>query len=435
VHRLRCRLNRHLCRPTLWVVSLVAAVVALSGCGSSGASATPHATLTIANFDPFSGPNADYGYLQQAGCVAAIHLINANGGADGHKLNCLIVDSRGDPADAVPAAQKMLATTSNLVAIVDQDSGLLTATVPLFDAQHIPDMTLGGDIPFDHNHYQYLWRTIPGDDVAGDALAAYVALRTPYRSVAAMFGNDQAAQGNVPGLMNGAKNLGLKIALNQSLALDQTSYETEIQKLKSSNAQVLASETDPQTAGVFLSELKQAGLNIHGALTSGTMLPNWDRAATAAIGASAFKQNFVRVMLYAPSSGPAYQTWVQALNAVAGQVRDASKDAQQYYSQAPYDNVNEIALAVQASHSSDPSVINQWIPKIVSGTTIVHTFAEGKSALLAGKTIDYVGVTGQVHFDKYHNSQGVWAAQQPLTQRPLAILTPIDIQRAVGTAH
>ena len=28
----------------------------------------------------------------------------------GHKLTCTIVDSRGDPADAVPAAQQMLAT-------------------------------------------------------------------------------------------------------------------------------------------------------------------------------------------------------------------------------------------------------------------------------------------------------------------------------------
>jgi ABC-type branched-subunit amino acid transport system substrate-binding protein len=436
VHRRFRHLTSRRRPPAIWTAPLLiaAAAIALSGCGGSSAGATPHATLTIANFDPFSGPNASYGYLEQAGCVAATHLINATGGADGHKLNCLIVDSRGDPADAVPAAQKMLATTSNLVAIIDQDSGLLTATVPLFDANHIPDMTLGGDIPFDHNHYQYLWRTIPGDDVAGDALAAYVGLKTPYRSIAAMFGNDQAAQGNVPGLLNGAKHLGLKIVLNQSLALDQTSYATEIQRLKSANPQVLASETDPQTAGVLLGELKQAGVGIPGILTSGTLLPNWDRAATAAIGAPAFMHNFVRVMLWAPFSGPAYQTWVQALNAIAGQVRDANKDTQQYYSEGPYDNVNEIALAIQASHSSNPSVVNQWIPKIVSGSTVVHTFAEGKAALQAGKTIDYVGVTGQVHFDKYHNSQGVWAAQQPLTGKPLSILSATDIQRAVGTA-
>jgi branched-chain amino acid transport system substrate-binding protein len=408
------------------------AAVALSACGGSSSAARSRSTLTIANFDTFSGPNSAYGYLEQAGCDAALHYINADGGVDGHKLTCQIVDSRGDPADAVPAAQKMLATTSNLVAIVDQDSGLLTATVPLFDAAHIPDMTLGGDIPFDHNHYKYLWRTIPGDDVAGDALAAYIALKTPYRKVAAMFGNDQAAQGNVPGLLNGANNLGLKIVIKEPLALDSTSYESEILRLKSAKPQILTSETDPQTAGVFLGELKQAGVTIPGVLTSGTLLPNWDSAAKAAIGAAAFKQNFVRVMLYTPSSGPAYQTWIRGLHAIEGQVLDANQDGQQYYSEAPYDNVNEVALAIQASHSTSPVTVNQWIPKITEGSTIVHTFAEGKAALLAGKSIDYVGVTGQVHFDQYHNSAGVWAAQQPLTNKVISILSASDVQRAEG---
>ncbi|HWF74844.1 MAG TPA: ABC transporter substrate-binding protein [Solirubrobacteraceae bacterium] len=413
-------------------VAVLAVALALSACGSNSSGAKAGATLTIADFSPFSGANSDYGYLEQTGCEAALHFINAGGGAGGHKLSCLIVDSRGDPADAVPAAQKMLATTSNLVAVVDQNSGLLTATVPLFDSSHIPDLSLGGDIPFDHNHYQYFWRTIPGDDIAGDALAAYVALKTPYRTIAAVFGNDQAAQGNVPGLLNGAKNLGLKVTINEPLAIDSTTYETEIQRLKSSNPQVFASETDPQTAGVFLGELKQAGINIPGVLTSGTLLPNWDRAAIAAIGAASFKKNFVRVMLYAPSSGPAYQTWIQGLDAIKNTVRDAGKDAQQFYSEAPYDNVNEVALAIQASHSTDPSVINNWIPKITQGTTVVHTFAEGKAALVAGKTIDYVGVTGQVHFNQYHNNAGVWAAQQPLTSKVISILSPTDVERAVG---
>ena len=416
----------------LATVAALGSLLILAGCGSAAAGASKGSTLTLANFSPFSGPNSDYGYLEQAGCEAALHFINPGGGVNGHKLTCEIVDSRGDPADAVPAAQKMLATTSNLVAVVDQNSGLLTATVPLIDQAHIPEMTLGGDIPFDHNHYPYLWRTIPGDDVAGDALAAYIALKTPDRRVAAVFGNDQAAQGNVPGLLNGAKNLGLTITTNEALALDSTSYETEIQRFKGSNPQVFASETDPQTAGVFLGELKQAGVTIPGVLTSGTLLPNWDRAAVSAIGAAAFKAHFVRVMLYAPSAGPAYVTYLQGLKAIESQVRDANQDTQQYYTEAPYDNTNEVALAIQASHSTNPVTINQWIPKITQGSTIVHTFAEGKAALAAGKTVDYVGVTGQVRFNKYHNSAGVWAAQQPLTNKVIALLSASDVAKAVG---
>src|SRR5438094_572305 len=80
----------------------------------------------------------------------------------------------------------------------------------------------GGDVQFDKNPYPYFWRTTPGDDVAGYTLAAYVKFATGFTRVAAVFGNDQAAQGNVPGLTAGARHLGLTIVANQAIALDQT---------------------------------------------------------------------------------------------------------------------------------------------------------------------------------------------------------------------
>jgi len=36
----------------------------------------------------------------------------------------------------------------------------------------------------------------------------------------------------------------------------------------------------------------------------------------------------------------------------------------------------------------------------------VHTYAEGLAALKAGKKIDYVGATGVIAFNQYHNSGG-----------------------------
>ena len=41
-------------------------------------------SLEIAAFSPFTGPNAPYGYFQYAGCVSAVHAINAAGGVMGH---------------------------------------------------------------------------------------------------------------------------------------------------------------------------------------------------------------------------------------------------------------------------------------------------------------------------------------------------------------
>ena len=72
--------------------------------GSSSTSAGGSSALEIAAFSPFTGPNAPYGYFQYTGCVSAVHAINAGGGVMGHHMTCTIVDNRGEPADAVPAA-------------------------------------------------------------------------------------------------------------------------------------------------------------------------------------------------------------------------------------------------------------------------------------------------------------------------------------------
>src|SRR6202011_4133232 len=100
-------------RLSLRVPLLVLVAVVVAACGSTTPSATPKTytgTLTFASFNPFTGPDASFGPEMAAGCITASNLINQSGGLLGHQTECIAVDTRGDPADAVPAAQKMLAT-------------------------------------------------------------------------------------------------------------------------------------------------------------------------------------------------------------------------------------------------------------------------------------------------------------------------------------
>jgi hypothetical protein len=66
-----------------------------------------------------------------------------------------------------------------------------------------------------------------------------------------------------------------------------------------------------------------------------------------------------------------------------------------------------IALAMQASHSTNPAVANAWIPKVTQagpGKTVVYSYAQGVAALKAHKSIEYVGAAGPIRFDTWHNS-------------------------------
>src|SRR6476660_326328 len=108
--------------PILIAVVATLAVVTglLSSCGNTSDGAAPKVysgTLTFASFNPFTGPDASFGPEMAAGCAPAIRTINQAGGVLGHQVQCTSVDTHGDPAEAVPAAQMMLAGTPNLVGI------------------------------------------------------------------------------------------------------------------------------------------------------------------------------------------------------------------------------------------------------------------------------------------------------------------------------
>jgi len=80
-------------------------LLALGACSSAGGGGSTSSTLVVGEFNPFTGADAAFGPEMVGGCAPAVRLINSSGGVLGHKLSCVQEDTRGDPADAVPAAQ------------------------------------------------------------------------------------------------------------------------------------------------------------------------------------------------------------------------------------------------------------------------------------------------------------------------------------------
>src|SRR2546427_6259501 len=153
---------------TRWFVgATVSLLVVLSACSGSGGGKSSTGSLVVGAFNPFSGADASFGPEMMSGCIPAANVINAGGGVLGHKFACQEVDTRGDPADAVPAANKMLATTTNLVGVLGPSSYEALATVPLIEQGKIPMFVDTGQAAFDRSPYHYFWRMTPADDVKG----------------------------------------------------------------------------------------------------------------------------------------------------------------------------------------------------------------------------------------------------------------------------
>jgi ABC-type branched-subunit amino acid transport system substrate-binding protein len=419
--------SRRSCRTRARALVAAAAVLAVSAtaaCSSAQQSgAVTHSTLTVAAFQPFTGPDASFGPEMMAGCLAAVTAVNAAGGVLGNKVACSAVDTRGDPADAVTAAAKMIATTSHLFGVLGPSSDEADSTAPLINAAKIPMFADTGEASFDHTKLPYFWRMTPADDVAGAAMALY-AKQKGYLKAAAVFGNDIGAQSVVPTLQKGYSALGGQMVLNQKIAAGQTSYQPEVEQLIAAKPQVIFTEASPQADATFLAELQQLGHLIPVIGSSATVEPQWYTAVSGAIGKSALSKYYAAEEPYAPPSGGGWEAYSKALLVTPGVTKPASQWSDDPYSMVDYDGFIVMALAANAAKSTTPSVWNSFIPAVTTaggGAVQVHSYAEGIAELKAGKKIDYVGATGLIAFNQYHNSTGAFeiAAWLPNGSNPL----------------
>lgn len=415
----------------------IATLAAACSSGTGGGGVPSHAVLTYDVAIAFTGPDAPFGPETLAGCVPAVKLINAAGGVLGHKFRCTSTNTQGDPADAVPAIDKMLATSSGVVGVLGPSSDEASAIVPILNAASIPMFPVTGQPSFDKSSYKYFWRTLPADDQLGYAMAAWGKLKG-YSKAAAFFGNSVGGQAQVPGLVSGYKRLGMLISPNLAVALDQSSYKPEIEQILAAHPQAIFTEMDPQTGATFMSELHNL-TSQHIPLVGDQVIlePSWIHAVTGAVGAATLNNNCVAIQPYAPPRGPGWSAYNSALLSSRSQVKNAPQYTADPYAMDPYDGAVIMALAMLQAHSVTPSVFNSHILDITQprpGAVIVNTFAQGKAALAAGHQIRYVGAMGPVDFNRYHNSTGGFDAVRCGINEttPVGVITAAQAAAAQG---
>jgi branched-chain amino acid transport system substrate-binding protein len=392
---------------------LVVAACGTSTPGSGGLSAQPSGDIAFGSDSSFTGPNASFGSEQVAGCYTAVSLINQNGGILGHNAKCQIIDNRNDPADGVAAATKAVATITNLEGTLGP-GGVATATEPVYQAAKITMMADTGDSAFNHTTDKYFWRVTPPDSAGGYAMAVW-ALKQNYTTAAAVFGNDTTAQTSVPTLLSGYKKGGGNMAISLSVVPDQSSYQVEAARVVAMHPQAIFTEADPQTDATFFKAFQQlnGGQMVPIIGTAPTITADWAKAVGHAIGTANLAKYYVGLQPYVAGSGPAWDVFNKALIADSAQIPQPSQWSADAYSMTDYDGINIMALAMLAAKSVVPVDYNSHIIDVTApgaGKTDVISFADGKAALAAGKTIRYNGAGGSVNFDQYHNYGGDFSA-------------------------
>ena len=407
----------------LAVAVAAAAALVLTACSSNGSgpaagSASPSAgaKLTVADVAPFSGPDAALGPTYLASCYGATSAINAAGGVLGHMLTCKSVDTRGDPADAVPAVNQMFASTPSLALVIGCTSDEAASVAPIINGHKMAMFCMTGQSEFDHTHFPYFYRLVPPDLEESYAMTV-IAKQLGYKRIALAFGNDIGSQTFIQPAIAALKKAGITLTTNQSLDLKATTFRTEAAAIVQSHPDAIMTEALGAADPTLFSEIKQlnGGKVIPIIGTSAAISPAFYKASAAAVGANELSKSFHADNLVVLSSGPAYQAFSKALLSQQGKVPGATGNFTTYLS-APggvhlYDGMNLAALAMIMSKSTNPSVYGPDIIKIgdgVPGATVCYSFAQCAPLVKAGKAVKYVGPGGPTSFDSFHDSTGIF---------------------------
>jgi branched-chain amino acid transport system substrate-binding protein len=416
-------------RKSIHLALALSGVLAAAACSSGGGSGATSGPIGLVQVGAYTGDQAFEAQFAASIDYPALEAVDSAGGILGRQVVLIQVDTRSDPADALTSMDKALATNGNIAGILGPDSTSAATLVPLLNSKQLPMMLAAGEAAYDRSSYAYLWRDVPPDPANGEAIAIW-AKRQGYTSVATVFGTDAGSQGDLPGVLTGLKAVGITLADQENLTPDQPSYRSAAQRLLAAKPQAIITESDGATAATFFGELVQLGSIVPIIGTSGTPSSSYFSPLRGAIGNANFDKYFRAVVVGNPVANPAVNAFNKAVLSVQGKLaKPVTQWENNSFSESGYDAAITLALAMDAAKSTDGSVYNSYIAKVTApgpGKQVVYTYPAGMAALAAGHQIQYVGASGPILFNSYHNSFGAQAVEEFPANAPAVVVGTIS---------
>jgi ABC-type branched-subunit amino acid transport system substrate-binding protein len=399
-------------------IAIALAATLIAACGSSGgggkSGGSSGGTITFGVLHPFTGAYASVGEASLQGATVAASEINAAGGILGKKLVIVHADTLGDPVDAVPAAEQMIAA-SHPVGIIGPGGLEIGSIQRILDGDHIPFAFEGGDTAFDNNTDPMLWRDTPSDLQEGVAMAIW-AMQKGWTHAAFMMSTITTAQDFIPYIEGAYKKLGGKIVANVSLTPGLTSYRTEALQVAQAHPQVIFSQMEPPTAAVLTQNFKEINnLSIPILASDTSTAPQWIKAVTPAV-ASKDVWSCEGATVNNPASAEFMKYFKQDYS---GQQPLASATY-------AYDGTIALALAIDKAGTTS-STYAKDIPLVTSPPgAVVYSYAAALADIKAGKKVNYDGAGTTMDYNQYHNVFGPFEVVQSNSKGALGVVATIS---------
>jgi branched-chain amino acid transport system substrate-binding protein len=342
-------------RRLVLLVTLLASVLALAGCGGGG-------TLKIAILAPLSGDVSTFGESTREGALLAIEEYNEAGGVLGREIEVVIEDSQCSPEAAVSAANKVIEQDGVKFIIGEVCS---SASIPISEIvgqkgvlQISPTSTNPSvTVNEDGSTKETVFRACFIDPFQG-AVASSFAINNLGAQTAAVFldqGNDYV-RGLAEVFIEEFQAAGGEILVQESYTGDDQDFSAILTKVKDANPDVLYLPDYYSTVNLIAAQAQERG--IEAALLGGD---GWD---SADLDRSVVEGGYFTNHFSPQDTRPIVQDFVSKYEAEYGSTPDA-------LAALAYDAASILLQSIEAADSDDPlevaSVMASGTFPVVSG--------------------------------------------------------------------
>ena len=254
-----------LSRPKPRIAAFATAVIAFAAMSGSALAQKKYDTgasdteIKIGNIMPYSGPASAYGLIGKTE-EAYFRKINAEGGINGRKINFISYDDAYSPPKTVEQARKLVESDEVLFVFNSLGTPPNTAIQKYMNTKKVPQLFVATGATKWNDPKEFPWTMgwQPNYQSESQIYAKYILKELPNARIAILYQNDDYGKDYVKGLKDG---LGAKAA---SMIVAEESYETtqptidsNIVKLKSTNANVLFNVTTPKFAAQAIKKMAE----------------------------------------------------------------------------------------------------------------------------------------------------------------------------------
>jgi branched-chain amino acid transport system substrate-binding protein len=345
----------------------------------------PRGTFKMGAVLPLTGGSAQWGIPPRNAALLAADQVNAAGGIKGKKIVLDIEDDQCEPANAVSAMQKILATSKPIVVLGAVCSSATLAIAPIAESNKVVLISPASTSPLLTHFGNYIFRDIPSDALRGQVFGKYVYARG-YRRVSCLYINNDGGLGNEQTFSQTFQSLGGRIVSVDAYPQGTQDVRAQLTKIKGAKPDALLVVSYPDDTPIVLRQAAELKLSIPfffqtEALDDPAVL---QRAGTAAEG--------VTYILPAQSTGPAASQFAAAYQA-------RYHTAPELYAAQSYDIVMLTARILNASQSLTPDDLANGLHR----------------------TQNYPGASGTITFDQ--NGDVV----QPMVIKQIKNLQPVVV--------